>query len=171
MSLQQLTPSLLVVKLNGWAFSSSLADTSPQRLESAAQFKVGEGKTGGELKLALSSLSIAEDLYSLGLAFLQVLLGALAEEEVVVKGEPNREDTEPTSSDTPPPRDKMAGCLGTRYGKQSVCLRSHSKAWSVKLRTYLRATLASYERTASRSLPTSEWLSCWTRMIWRGGNS
>ena len=133
--LQQLTPSLLIVKLNGFGFSTPLADSSAQRLESARLYKVGEGKVGGELKLSLSSLSIAvskkvvgaracvcvwggghdrsrdysqgdasaiapptsvavattptttlqEDLYSLGLCFLQLLLGALAEDEVVVK--------------------------------------------------------------------------------------
>ena len=58
-ALQQLTASLLIVKLNGFGFSTPLADSSPQRLESARLYKVGEGKVGGELKLALSSLSIA----------------------------------------------------------------------------------------------------------------
>ena len=65
----------------GFGFATPLGDASRERLESAARFGVkttssgpgSSGVAGGTLSLA--ALSIAEDLYSLSLIFVELLLG------------------------------------------------------------------------------------------------
>jgi len=68
--------SLLVLKLQNFAFATPISDNSPKRRESAERWKINR-----ESVLDRTALSVAEDLSSAGYVFLSVLLGALAEPE------------------------------------------------------------------------------------------
>mmetsp|Transcript_17704 Transcript_17704/g.36250 ORF Transcript_17704/g.36250 Transcript_17704/m.36250 type:complete len:510 (-) Transcript_17704:172-1701(-) len=87
-ALQRCDSDLLVVKLGILGFSSPLSESSPGSLASAARWLPATDASPSTSSsppsfstIALASLSVAEDLHALGLTFLALLLGTLAEAE------------------------------------------------------------------------------------------
>ena len=77
-ALERCTPGLLVVQLTDLSLASRLADDADERLSACGRWGVDVAAGGA---LALTALSIAEDLRALGQAFVGLLFGALATAE------------------------------------------------------------------------------------------